>query len=245
MIIAERFERVHHGERAAIGEADDVDRRPLARAAPCFPDGEPRRGHPVLPLCLGEARGDGAMPGQPNADRDEAVLPVEVRDVPQAVGTVGQAMKQHDRAPWRAVRLEDVAAVPVLGKARRIDQAAGDIAAELRRSRPAGRLHDLGADVPEQPLLGRHRRRPVRPVDRIGRQFGRHIGVPGLERQAALRVERPNTQSDHERQRDENDGAPALPDQPSAHQRGSRNGLRPGRSTCRRPGRINSRRRRG
>lgn len=48
------------------------------------------------------------MPGQPDGHRGEAVLAVPSGDVAQAVGRVGQAMEEHDRAAERADGFERI-----------------------------------------------------------------------------------------------------------------------------------------
>ena len=69
-------------------------------------------------------RAAGTVPWRrhPDRDGDEAVVAIAARDVAQAVGRIGQAVQQHDRADRRAVGLEDVGAVPVLREAAGIDR---------------------------------------------------------------------------------------------------------------------------
>ena len=55
LLVVERVERVLHRQRAAVGEADDVERLRRAGAPARLAHGEPRRGVPVLPFDVGQA----------------------------------------------------------------------------------------------------------------------------------------------------------------------------------------------
>ena len=48
------------------------------------------------------------MTGQPDDNRDKAMVPVEPGDVALAIGRVGQAVQQHHGADGSAARLQHV-----------------------------------------------------------------------------------------------------------------------------------------
>jgi hypothetical protein len=61
---------------------------------------------PVLPFDVGEAGGDGAVPGQTDHDRDKAVIAICPRDMALAVRRVRQAMQQYHGAHRRTRGLQ-------------------------------------------------------------------------------------------------------------------------------------------
>ena len=180
--ILERVERIFHGERAAVGEPDQMQRPtrpdPPARLAHRQPGG----GQPVFPLRPRPVRSGRCRGRQPDRDRDVAVRAVAARDVTQAVGRVRQPVQEHHRADRGALRLQHVGPVPVLREVARIHRAALEIAVDRDTFCRVQFRRDLGAHVVERRLLGREVLAPIGLIDFVRAQFGRRVGMPELER---------------------------------------------------------------
>ena len=199
--ILDRFERIFHGQRAAVREPDQMQWPRGGHTPACLADRKPRGGHPIFPAHVGQAGRHGAVPRQADADRDEAAIAVELRDVPQAVGRVRQPVQQHHRADRLAVGFHDIRSVPVLGEARRIDRALREVAVDRHARVRIELLADLGANAFEDRPFLREIAGPIGTVEVALAQLGRHEGVPGLQRGAAqcpIRPQREHGRADHD-----------------------------------------------
>ncbi len=107
--LLDRVERVLHRQRATVRVADDVQRPPRAGPSHRLAHREPGRRGPILPMDLAQARRDRAVPGKPWHDRHEAAVPITPRDLAHAVGRVGEAVQEDDRADRRPGRLQQLA----------------------------------------------------------------------------------------------------------------------------------------
>ena len=85
-----------------------MQRRRRSDATARFPHGEPRRCRPIFPFGVDQPGRNGAVTGQPDDNRDKAMVPIKPGDVALAVGRVGQAVQQHYCADGRAVGLQHV-----------------------------------------------------------------------------------------------------------------------------------------
>ena len=132
------------------------------RQAPRLAHRQVRGRHPLLPLDLAQARGHGAVAGQPDRHRHIAGLHVAPRHVAQAVGRIGQAVQQHHRADRRARRRQHVGAVPVLCEAAWVDRAAAEVAVGLEACLGLELVGDLAAHLLEELLLDVRGSRPSR-----------------------------------------------------------------------------------
>ena len=68
------------------------------------------------------------MRREPDGHRNEASVSVSERDVPEAVGGVGQTMQEDDRPDRITLRVEDIGPVPVLDEMSRVNGTALEIA---------------------------------------------------------------------------------------------------------------------
>ncbi len=107
--VLDRVERVLDRQRAAVGEADEVQRLAGADPAAGLTHGEPGGGGPVLPGDVGECGRHGAVGRQARHDDQPAPLAVELADVAAAVGGVGEAVQEDHGADGLAGRLQHLA----------------------------------------------------------------------------------------------------------------------------------------
>ena len=166
--VSERIERVDQRERAAIGEADDMQRRGRIGPPPRLAHCKPRRRNPLIPFHVGQRRRHRAVRWHSRHNRNEATIPIEVRDVALAIGRVCQAMQQHRCADWLAVRLQHEGAIEVLRKTSRIDRAAIEIAVDRNAIVRRQLLGDLAAQLVEDRGFVREILLPVGGVELCG-----------------------------------------------------------------------------
>mgnify|MGYP003693589755 CR=1 FL=1 len=180
LLVVERIERVFHRQRAAVGEAHDVERLRRVRHAACASRTARRVAASQSSHSTSVKRGrNGAMGRHPDRHRDEAVVAIAARDVAQAVGRIGEPVQQDDRADRRPVGLENVGAVPVLREVAGIDRAAVVVAVARDAGFGVELVGDFGPHAAEDRLLGLEVGRPVGLVDLVGVHVVRHVGVHG------------------------------------------------------------------
>ena len=180
--VGQRIERIFHRQRTAVGKAHQMQ-RPLAR---CQQSGLPHRqsggGQPGLPIHIHEAGWHGAVAGDPQPQRDKALLLIASGQMAQAIGGVGQAVQQHRHPFDFPLGAQQVGAVPVLLKAGGIDGGVliVAIAGQLLLRRRLG--DHLGGHQLEQLCFAGQIGLPVAAVELIGTEFGGHHCVPQLQR---------------------------------------------------------------
>ena len=187
-LVVDGIEGVLHRQRAAVGEADDMERPRRANAPASLADGKTGRGVPVLPFDVGQGRRHGAVARHPDRHGDEAAVAIGARDVAQAVRRIGQPVQQDDGADRGPVGLEDVGAVPVLREVAGIDRAAGVVAVARCPRLLVELVDDICPDLAKDRLLGLAIGGPVGLVDVRGMPVVRHVGVPRIERRPTLGI---------------------------------------------------------
>ena len=187
-LVVDGVERVFHRQRAAIGEADDMERLGRADAPAGLANRQTRCRVPVLPFDIGQRRRHGAVRRHPDRHRDEAPVAVVPCNVAQAVGRIGQAMEENDCAERRPVGLEDIRAVPIRREVAGIDRTAR-VVAVARGSRLLVELVDnFCPHLAKDRLFGRKVGSPVSLVDLRGVPVARHVGMPWIKRRSALGI---------------------------------------------------------
>ena len=144
-VVLERFQGVVQGERAAIGEADQMQGLARRHAPPRLAHREPGGCRPVLPVDRGQRTRHGAVRGQARHQGHEAAVAVGLGDVALAEGCVGEAVQEDGDTLRLAVGQEEVRAVPVVGEVAGIDRAALEIAVDRAAVLFRQLVRDLGA----------------------------------------------------------------------------------------------------
>src|SRR5271169_587215 len=90
--------------------------------------GKARRCHPIFPINVNQSCRNGAVPGQPDHNRNKAVVTVKPRDMTLAVWRVSQTVQQHHRADGSALGFQHERTIEILNKVPWIDRAAFEIA---------------------------------------------------------------------------------------------------------------------
>jgi hypothetical protein len=198
---------VQQRQRRAVRIPHEMDRQVAGgRAAPGFGHRHVDRRVPCLAPFTRESGRHGAVPRHARHDRDEAVLPIQLRQAAHAVRRIGEPMQHHRHADGRTGRFEHVRAIPVAPVGHRRNPARVVVAIQRRAIARVHRRLQAAMQAVEHRVLGRDPGLPILVPDRARGLFLRHDRVPRPQRRPAGGKVGAADDDRHQHQQDDQEG---------------------------------------